>query len=88
MTRIVWSTSVGGIPRVDNKRSVPKKPAVWWGDVWLLMPDGARHIRQWRSQTRIQRNEAQLILAAMLDDLVSECGENAAVDSGFRLECR
>lgn len=88
MARITWSTSVGGIPRVDNKRSVPKKPQVWWGDVWLLMPDGSRHIRQWRSQTRIQRNEAQLILAAMLDDLVSECGENAAVDSGFRLECR
>lgn len=88
MTRITWSTSIGGIPRVDNKRSVPKKPQVWWGDVWLLMPDGARHTRSWRSQQKIARTDAQLILAAMLDDLVKECGENAAVDSWFRMECR
>ena len=79
---------MGGIPRVDNKRSVPKKPQVWWGDVWLLMPDGSRHVRSWRSQSKIQRSDAQIILAAMLDDLVNECGANSAVDSGFRLECR
>ena len=88
MTRIVWSTSIGGIPRVDNRRSVPRKPVTWWGDVWLLMPDGARHIRSWRSQSKVTRPDAQLILAAMLDDLITECGANAAIDSGFSLQCR
>lgn len=88
MSRITWSNKVGGLPQVDNARSVPKRPVIWWGDVWLLMPDGAKHSRPWRSHNKITRSEAQTVLAMMLADLIEECGENAAIDSGFRLECR
>lgn len=88
MTRVTWCNSVGGYPQVDNARSVPKKPMVWRGDVWLLMPDGFRHGRTWRSTGKITRQQAQQVLHAMLDDLLEECGRDAAVDSGFRMECR
>ena len=88
MTRVVWSNTVGGLPRVDNARSVPRKPVLWWGEVWLKMPDGSRSAREWRSKEKITRQDAQEVLAVMLGDLVDECGADAAVDSGFRLECR
>ena len=88
MSRIVWSNRVGGLPVVDNARSVPKKPVIWWGLIWLLLPGGERSQRNWRSQTPITRAQAQAVLAAMLDDLLDECGRDTAIDAGFRLECR
>lgn len=88
MSRITWSNRIGGHPIVDNARSVPKRPVPWHGQIWLLMPDGARHVRSWKSKSPITRQQAQAVLALMLDDLIAECGRDAAVDSGFRLECR
>lgn len=88
MSRITWCNSVGGNPAVDNARSVPKKPVIWWGNVWLLMPSGYRHSRPWRADAPITREEAQVILRMLLDELIEECGRDAAIDSGFRLECR
>lgn len=88
MTRVTWCNSVGGHPQVDNARSVPKKPVIWWGNVWLLMPNGYKHSRPWRAKQKITRQQAQDVLRAMLDDLIDECGSDAAIDSGFRLECR
>lgn len=88
MTRVVWSNKVGGLPQVDNARSVPKRPVVWWGQVWLLMPEGVRHIRNWRASQPITRQQGQDVLRAMLEDLIEECGNDAAVDSGFMMACR
>lgn len=88
MSRITWCNSVGGNPAVDNARSVPKKPVIWWGTVWLLLPNGCRHTQSWRTTTPITRQDAQVILRTLLDELIEECGRDAAIDSGFRLECR
>lgn len=88
MSRIVWSNRVGGHPIVDNARSVPKRPTIWWGSIWLLLPNGERSTRNWRARQPITRQQAQEVLALMLDDLLAECGRDAAIDSGFRLECR
>ena len=88
MSRIVWSNQVGGLPVVDNARSVPSRPVIWWGLVWLLLPSGERNTRKWRTKTPVTRQQAQEVLSIMLADLVEECGADSAVDSGFRLECR
>lgn len=88
MSRIVWCNSVGGLPQCDNARSVPKRPVIWLGEVWLRMPNGDRHARGWRSHQPITRQQAQDVLRAMLDDLIEECGRDSAVDSGFRMRCR
>lgn len=88
MSLIQWHNSMDGPPVVDNARSVPKRPVIWFGEVWLLMPDGAKHSRGWRSHNKITRQQAQDVMRAMLDDLIAECGKDAAVDSGFRMECR
>jgi hypothetical protein len=88
MARVIWTDSVGGLPRCDNTRSVPRKPVLWFGEVWLKMPDKTRSARSWRAQHPITRAEAQEVMAIMLDELIEECGRDAAVESGFRLECR
>jgi hypothetical protein len=88
MPRIVWTNSIGGLPQCNNARSVPKKPVIWHGEVWLRMPDGSRSARSWRASQKITRQDAQQVMAVMLDDLIEECGRDAAVDSGFILESR
>lgn len=88
MSRVIWSNRVGGLPQVDNARSVPRRPVIWWGEVWLLLPDGSKSTRAWRSNNKITRQQAQEVMHAMLDDLINECGRDAAIDSGFRMECR
>lgn len=88
MSRVTWSNRVGGLPQVDNARSVPKRPVTWFGEVWLLMPNGAKHSRGWRSHNKITRQQAQDVMRAMLEDLIDECGKDAAIDSGFRMETR
>lgn len=88
MARITWCNSVGGLPQCNNARSVPSKPSIWFGEIWLKMPDGTRSARSWRAKQKILRHDAQEILAIMLDELIEECGRDSAIDSGFRLECR
>lgn len=88
MSRIVWSNKVGGLPIVDNARSVPKKPVIWWGTVWLRLPNGQKAEAGWRAKHPITRQQAQQVMAAMLADLIADEGEDTAIDSGFTLECR
>ena len=88
MSRITWCNSVGGMPQVDNARSVPKKPVVWWDEVWLVMPDGTKDTRSWRANHKITRGQAQEVLRAMLNDLIAANGNDSAIDSGYRMECR
>lgn len=88
MSRITWCNSVGGLPKVDNARSVPRKPVIWWGEVWLRMPDGSKDTREWRAKQKITRCQAQEVLGFLLDDLIAENGNDTATDSGFTLECR
>lgn len=88
MTRVVWTNSVGGLPRCNNVRSVPKKPVIWRGSVWLLLPSGERDTRNWKSHNKITREDAQKVLGAVLDSLIAEHGNDTAVDSGYTLECR
>lgn len=88
MVSVVWSNRVGGLPQVNSARSVPKRPVIWFGEVWLLMPNGLRDMRRWRSKQKVARQQAQDILRQMLDDLIAEHGQDAAIDAGFRMECR
>lgn len=87
MSRITWCNSVGGLPVVDNARCVPRKPVVWWGEVWLRLPTGQKASIGWRAQQKITRQQAQEAMAILLDQLVADEG-NDAIDSGFTLECR
>lgn len=88
MVSVTWSNSVGGHPQVSSARSVPKRPVIWHGTIWLKMPDGTVDRRTWRAQQKVTRQQAQDILRQMLEDLIAENGENAAIDAGFRMECR
>lgn len=88
MARVVWNNSMDGPPVVDNARSVPKRPVIWWGEIWLLMPDGVRDTRQWRAKRPMLKEQAQDVLRAMLADLIAENGNNAAIDSGFMMMSR
>lgn len=88
MSRITWSNKVGGLPVVDNARSVPRKPVVWWGTVWLRLPNGQKTEACWRAKHPITRQQAQQVMAAMLADMIADEGEDSAIDSGFTLECR
>lgn len=72
MTRVVWSNQVGGLPRVDNARSVPKKPVIWWGEVWLRLSAGERVANAWRSHNKITRQQAQEVMHAMLAALIAK----------------
>jgi hypothetical protein len=77
-----------GPPRCDNLRSVPKKPVVWMGEIWLQLPSGERDIRSWRSNGPITKGHAQTVLGQLLDSLIGEHGKNSAVDSGFWIKSR
>ena len=88
MSLIQWHNRMEGPPVVDSARSVPKKPVMWWGEIWLILPDGEKDTRAWRSNTPITRYQAQAVMGQLLDSLVAEHGKDAAVDSGFWLRSR
>lgn len=88
MCQVFWNSRMQGPPVCDNVRSVPKKPVVWIGSVWLTLPGGECDTRSWRSNGRITRQQAQDVLKALLDQLVGEHGKDSAVDSGFTLKSR
>jgi len=79
---------MSGPPAIDNARSVPKKPVIWHGEIWLKLPDGSKDIRLWRSKQPMTRAQAQQTLYLLLDDLIAENGSNVAVDSGFMMMSR
>lgn len=88
MSLVTWNNRMAGPPVVNGSRSVPKKPVIWHGEIWLKLPDGSKDARSWRSKQKITRQQAQEVMAAMLADLVAENGENAAVDAGFWMQSR
>ncbi|MNR36851.1 hypothetical protein D3C85_1548250 [compost metagenome] len=90
MSLVQWRNSMNGPPVVFGARNVPKKPVIWYGEIWLILPGTPpiKDTRQWRSKNPITRQDAQAVLAAMLDDLVAEHGNDAAIDSGFWMRSR
>lgn len=88
MSLVRWCNLMAGPPQVDGNRSVPKKPVIWVGSIWLKLPDGEKHERSWRSNQPITRGQAQEVLHALLAEMVAEVGNNTAVDAGFWMKSR
>lgn len=88
MSLVQWHNRMSGPPVVDNARSVPKKPVIWRGEIWLILATGEKDSRAWRSNTPITRQQAQTVMAQLLASLVGEHGRDAAVDAGFWLRSR
>lgn len=90
MSLVQWRNSMNGPPVVNGSRSVPKKPVIWHGEIWLVMPGNppVKHSLPWRSRQPITRKEAQEVLAILLAELIAEHGNNAAIDSGFWMRSR
>ena len=88
MSLVQWNNSMDGPPVVDNARSVPKKPVMWHGEIWIVLPDGEKDTRAWRSNQPITRQQAQTVMAQLLASLVGEHGKDAAVDAGFWMRSR
>lgn len=83
-----WCNRMDGPPIVDGKRSVPKKPVIWIGSIWLVLPDGEKVERSWRSNQPITDKQAQAVLGQLLAQMVAEVGSDAAVDAGFWMKSR
>jgi hypothetical protein len=88
MSLVQWNNGMDGPPVVDNARSVPKKPVIWIGSIWLVLPTGEKLERSWRSNQPISRSQAQTVLAQLLDQIINEVGKDSAVDSGFWMRSR
>jgi len=88
MSLVQWNNGMDGPPVVDNARSVPKKPVIWHGEIWIVLPDGEKDTRAWRSNQPITRQQAQTVMAQLLASLVGEHGKDAAVDAGFWMRSR
>ena len=91
MSLVTWRNSFKGPPVVANARGVPKKPVIWHGEIWLLIPGtpkNVKYVRAWRASKPITRQEAQEVLALLLADLIAEHGNDAAIDSGFWMMSR
>lgn len=76
------------VPVVDNARSVPKKPVIWHGEIWLVLPGGVKDIRAWRANKPMVKHQAQTVLHQLLSELIDEHGSDKAVDSGFWMQSR
>lgn len=87
MSRVHWRNGMAA-PVVDSARSVPKKPVIWIGEIWLTMPNHVNDARAWRANKPLTRQQAQGVLQQLLAELIDEHGENAAIDSGFWMKSR
>jgi hypothetical protein len=87
VSRVHWRNGMS-LPVVDNARSVPKKPVIWIGEIWLQLPTGFKDIRAWRANKPLTRQQAQTVLHQLLEELIDEHGNDAAVDSGFWMKSR
>lgn len=86
MCLVIWRNSMNGPPIVSG--GMPKVPTVWFGEIYLVMPSGEKDTRQWRSNGKITRKDAQAVLEKLLDMLIGEHGKESAVDSGFTIRSR
>lgn len=87
LSRVHWRNGMR-VPVVDNARSVPRKPVIWHGEIWLVLPGGVKDTRIWRANNKMTRQQAQTVLHQLLAELIDEHGENTAVDSGFWMQSR
>lgn len=85
--QIRWSNSmVDRAPIVLGR--LPKKPVIWFGEIYLTMPDGEKDIRAWKSKQPMTCENAKTVLGQLLDMLIGEHGKDSAIDSGFWLKSR
>lgn len=85
--RIDWNNEMGSTqPRITGR--LPRKPVVWIGEIWLLLPTGEKDIRAWRSNQPITTGQARTVLGQLLDSLISEHGKDSAKSSGFFCKSR
>lgn len=88
MSLVRWNSLMAGPPQVDGKRGVPKKPVIWVGSIWLDMPGGEKTERSWRSNQPMTKEQAQTVLAQLLEQMIAEVGNDTAVGSGFWMKSR
>lgn len=86
MSKITWVNGQAA-PQVDGWANVPKKPVIWWGEVWLKLPNGDKVAQAWRSRQKIRGSDAMDVIRALLNELVEENGVDA-IDSGFWIQSR
>lgn len=85
--RIDWNNEMGSTqPRITGM--LPKRPVVWHGEIWLLLPDGEKDIRAWRSNQPITTTQARTVLGQLLESLTGEHGKDSAKSSGFWCKSR
>ena len=78
-------------PPVIVKGKEPKKPVVWIGAIWLILPGVTKDeidTRSWRSNRPLSSAQARLVLGQLHTMLVNEHGKDNAIDSGFWLQSR
>lgn len=80
--QIQWRNSMQDrAPTITGR--LPKKPVIWFGEIYLTMPDGEKDIRAWRSKQPMTCAQARTVLGQLLMMLIDEHGKDSAVDSGF-----
>ena len=85
--RVEWNNSMPTVYPATSGR-LPKKPVVWIGEIWLLLPGGEKDIRSWRSNQPISTAQARTVLGQLLDRLIGEHGKDTALSSGFWCKSR
>lgn len=96
MSRVEWRNGMAA-PVIVSVRGrpcgAPKKPVIWHGETWLVVPTEDRtkletDVRAWRANKPLTRQQAQTVLAQLLEQLIGEHGNDTAVDSGFWMQSR
>lgn len=67
---------------------LPKRPVIWFGEIWLILPSGEKDTRSWRSNHKITKDQVREVLHALLDRLIGEHGRDTAIHSGFTVRSR
>lgn len=90
---VVWKNSMGdAAPHVNNARLVPKKPTIWYGEIYLVVPDDDGNLvkdsRTWKTPNKVLKEDAMFIVDELRKRLIGEHGKDNAVDSGFWMRSR
>lgn len=96
LSRVEWRNGMPApmiVSVVGRPCGAPKKPVIWHGEIWLLVPAEdptklEKDVRAWRANKPLTRQQAQAVLAQLLEQLIGEHGTDAAVDSGFWMQSR
>lgn len=80
--QIVWRHGMKSLhPQVTGR--LPRKPVIWFGEIFLRMPDGEKDTRAWRSNQPMTTEQARTVLNQLLKSLINEHGKDEPIDSGF-----